>query len=344
MPYIWHMEKKTTSVVCAHCKTSFLRKTSQANEAVKNKAKQYCSKECKSASKVTSLDALCKSCGKSIRVPLSTSKKSTSGNFFCSQSCSATHNNTQRGAQPLLIKQKIREGVLRRYESNGHASEMRACLFCKELFSVQKYRASTRRGGCCSRSCFSGYKVGLPLMSPDQVQEVLLTFYKEHGFITSKTIGSLLYQRAVAAFGTWGNALSLLDIPVRNGSSYRGKNTIRCLDGHFADSAEEALLDNWFFQEGITHERNRVYPGTKMQCDFVLCSSGIWVEYLGLFHSKESYRQKYARKVALASKLGVPLLGITPEVVQKGHKAILERVTAFMDSLRLGDCPELQER
>jgi hypothetical protein len=106
---------------CEHCKQDFT--VSQSYQ----KTQKFCSHICSQNSRTKHQRAdACQQCAGPLR----------SGQFkFCSQSCSATFNNTQRGAHSLERKIKIREGVLRKNNKTSeqpYDPEIRMCLICNQ--------------------------------------------------------------------------------------------------------------------------------------------------------------------------------------------------------------------
>jgi hypothetical protein len=107
---------------CEHCAAEFT--ISQSRQ----KTKRFCSTICNQKSRQKHYrEEACLQCAE----PL------TRGKFkFCSQSCSATFNNTQRGAHSLERKTKIREGVYRKNNktpNQPYDPEIRKCLKCNQL-------------------------------------------------------------------------------------------------------------------------------------------------------------------------------------------------------------------
>lgn len=87
---------------CLHCKSIFKQAKSNIQWALKRSKKtgynylSYCSKNCKTSSKIDRVNFICCNCFTPVFIIRSTIKKSKSQNFFCSSSCSATYNNTHK--------------------------------------------------------------------------------------------------------------------------------------------------------------------------------------------------------------------------------------------------------
>jgi hypothetical protein len=84
---------------CLHCKKSFGVEKKLITYELKNNRNRhiYCSTECYyNAQKVLPIIFKCKNCNCEFDRKESSNKKDSSGNYFCSQSCSATFNNKNK--------------------------------------------------------------------------------------------------------------------------------------------------------------------------------------------------------------------------------------------------------
>ena len=109
---------KVTLVRCFHCGNSFERPTKKVREAEKNGWRQFCCRECQSATKNRRRDTICRNCGKEIVISLAEERKSLSGNFFCSKSCAATFNNKGRvvsESQRQKVSESVRRSIIARF-------------------------------------------------------------------------------------------------------------------------------------------------------------------------------------------------------------------------------------
>ena len=96
--------RKYYTAKCDQCKKDFERLLSDRLEIKKNKVKghrsdkEFCSKECfyKFRTDNFTITGNCDWCNKEIVHKLCESQKSKSGRHFCSLSCSASYNNTQK--------------------------------------------------------------------------------------------------------------------------------------------------------------------------------------------------------------------------------------------------------
>ena len=110
-------------------------------------------------------------------------------------------------------------------------------------------------------------------------------------------------------FGGWLEALIACGA-LPDGAYRTGRGT-RCLarDGHQCASLGERLIDDLLYAEGIPHEREPVYQGSRMRADFLI--GGTYVEYLGLA-GRADYDQRTDHKRAWCAERAIPLLLITP--------------------------------
>lgn len=72
---------------------------------------KYCSQQCEALSTNKSLVVTCANCNKEIIIKNSQTKKSKSGNHFCSQSCAAIYNNAHKtkGTRRSKLEQYLEE-------------------------------------------------------------------------------------------------------------------------------------------------------------------------------------------------------------------------------------------
>ncbi len=83
--------KERLPILCCNCnKTFYVRPGVYANTVLKHKIKMRCSKKCYQQSITTTVSRKCKNCSKDFSVREKCKK------MFCSQSCSATYNNTHK--------------------------------------------------------------------------------------------------------------------------------------------------------------------------------------------------------------------------------------------------------
>lgn len=111
-------------------------------------------------------------------------------------------------------------------------------------------------------------------------------------------------------FGSWLNALiqaGLLADDTRPTS--RGTHCI-AKDGHVCLSLVEKQIDDWLYDQGISHEREPIYPDGKFRADFK--ANDILIEYFGLT-GETGYDEKTKKKQAICRANGIHLVSIFPK-------------------------------
>ena len=103
---------------CLECNKTFYKEKRVIKRAFTNYDRNtgdFCSKSCKRKSDGGNQIVKCANCGKEHIARISEMKKSKSGNYFCSQSCSGTYNNThktkgnRRSKLELYLETKLTE-------------------------------------------------------------------------------------------------------------------------------------------------------------------------------------------------------------------------------------------
>lgn len=109
-------------------------------------------------------------------------------------------------------------------------------------------------------------------------------------------------------YGGWLTVLEIagfMDVKLPSSRGYRSTAN----DGHECFSNGERLIDDWLHANGVVHDREPVYPGTKYRGDFLV--NGKFVEYFGLVGNPE-YESRRALKSAAATKAGIEVVSIYP--------------------------------
>jgi len=94
-----HTFKNTENLLfkCDFCGLKFSRKAKRVKDKIPRGNKhQFCSSACSGKAILKGENKKCTNCNKTRYIPLNEIKKSKTGRFFCSQSCSATYNNTHK--------------------------------------------------------------------------------------------------------------------------------------------------------------------------------------------------------------------------------------------------------
>ena len=111
--------------------------------------------------------------------------------------------------------------------------------------------------------------------------------------------------------------------------AYRTSRGTRCIarDGHVCASLGERLIDDLLYAAGVPHEREPLYPGSRMRGDFLIGDT--IVEFLGLAGNQDD-DAKTERKRQWSAHHGVSLLVITPAELAD-RTAVRARLLAVTD-------------
>ncbi len=111
-------------------------------------------------------------------------------------------------------------------------------------------------------------------------------------------------------FGSWLNAL--IESEIIEGDAIKMKIGTRCLakDGHVCLSLGEKTIDDYFFVNKITHDKEPRYPDGNYKGDF-LCGNVI-IEYFGLV-GKAEYDKKIKEKINICKRHNIKLIEIYPK-------------------------------
>ncbi len=114
-------------------------------------------------------------------------------------------------------------------------------------------------------------------------------------------------------FGTWNNAIRAAGFE-SNPELFAKR--VRAQDGHVSDSFTESIIDNWLFSHGISHERSRRYPESRMTADFYIPSCNLFIEYFGLKGVNRIYDKNFLRKMRLVKRLHLRLVSLFVDDVE----------------------------
>ena len=118
------------------------------------------------------------------------------------------------------------------------------------------------------------------------------------------------FQSLKDEYSSWLNVLVEAGVLTRN--ILKTPRGYMCLaeDGHLCRSLGEKNIDDWLYSNGIPHEREVRYPGSKaFRADWKV--GEYFIEYWGL-KGQEDYDEKMEIKKKLAQKYGISLISITP--------------------------------
>lgn len=274
-------------VKCTFCGKEYFRQAGRVNEAKKFGWNQYCSKKCQNKARTTRVERACgnPNCSNKVSRVLNEFRKSKSGLIFCSQSCAAIVNN--------------RKNPKRR-------PKFKTCIRCGKQF-----RKSTGNLRFCSAKC---QQEARQKYTPQNLIKIIKRTAKKLKRIPSRRELEGINKACIKHFGSWNHAVAAAGFqPNRSHSQrmYKRVNTI-ALDGHLCDSVSEALIDNWFTENGIFHEKNVHYPETNHKADWTIKSGGenIFIEYFGLANDSPRYDQTIREKRRLCQKYKIRLIEI----------------------------------
>jgi hypothetical protein len=122
-------------------------------------------------------------------------------------------------------------------------------------------------------------------------------------------------------------------IPEREKSFYEEyPQKIRTDDGHWVRSYAEKAIDDWLFNQGISHGYERRIPiSENMRCDFYLQLGPdkrlLYIEYWGL--DDEKYRERREEKISLYKKSGLPLVQLEPRDLENLDENLTKKILQY---------------
>lgn len=326
---------------CEYCGKIFQkRKKDITNNKRENSHAQvnFCSTKClmlfkgKQNRNRSRIETTCGWCGKEISVPRSVLLSSKSGKVFCSISCGTKYSNVNANRNKYEKISKILK---------EKAENTRIYLICKHC--GKQYKKNSKNKHFCSIECYKEYihehkkpKISKPKISKPKnpnvhkpkVSRPKISRTKEWCAETVKNLrmnGVIPTVRTVPAlthasknlFGGWNKMmieLGYTDVFVGP------KRKLKSKDGHHCDSASEVLIDNFLFENSIQHERSKLYPNSKKNCDFYLNEFNVWLEFAGLY-GYDYYDKTMKEKEEIAKNSNLNLIIITKqELYKKGSK------------------------
>ena len=217
-------------VTCSYCKKIYLKDKRYINENIKLGNNFYCSSKCQYSFKNKKKEFICEnlSCNKKFKRQPS----DISLHNYCSRSCAIAINNVK-------FPKKI--------------AMTRKCVSCdKTLLIYRKY---------CSVEC----KSNALTIGRQEVIDCIRKFYQEYKRIPVKLEMWGIYKPARKYFGTWNKAIEVAGFRP-NPVMFARKQVAK--DGHICDSLAEKIVDDYFYEKGINHERNIPYPEGGYTADF----------------------------------------------------------------------------
>ncbi len=271
-------------VVCSFCGKSFYKYAGHIKENLKLGHNFYCSLKCQSKYKTKKKMLICENCGKQfLRAP-----NDIAPHNYCSQSCAALVNN-------------------KRYPKKHLKPGFKICVKCNK-----KFRKSTHNKKYCSLKC----RRETEWHTPKKLLTIVKNITRELGRVPSRRETGGIDKSCRKFFGSWNNAVLAAGFtPNRSHDNRMYKRTnAKAVDGHLCDSISELLIDNWLYENNISHERDAHYPGTHHKADWAIIieKQKIFVEYFGLANDSPRYDRAVKEKKKLCGKHKISLISIYP--------------------------------
>ncbi|MDI6816014.1 MAG: hypothetical protein QME41_02325 [Actinomycetota bacterium] len=239
----------------------------------------------------TTLVRNCQQCGIAFKAPLRELKRGNAK--FCSRSCSAAFGNQVRK------KEQVSNLI---------------CHKCGHEF-YRKPSLNRSRTNYCSEWCFR--EASGRAFSKGEILRLIQDFVDKQGRIPtqvefSRKRGWLNPSTVVGHFGSWNKAIAEAGFQPNSASI-----GYMCFarDGHLCRSYSELLIDDWLTDNGIGHDKEVKYPGSRLVADWKV--GNIFIEYLGIDMQRDNaisrnYLETLERKRRICLALGVRLLEIRP--------------------------------
>lgn len=276
---------KLKKLFCVACKKPVYRTMGRFRESEKFGWKTYCSRKCERQHKRRRQQLFCENCGKLFeRTPHAISRHN-----YCSQSCAAIFNNKKR---PERNAKKIK------------------CHTCGKFF--KRWVVGNRK--YCSMKC----RIEAERYKPEELLKIIKNTAKKLKRVPSRREFLRGADKAcIKFFGSWNNAVAAAGFePNRSHSDRMYKRIItKSSDGHYCDSASEAIIDNWLAENNIPHQRDICYPDTYHRADWEikLKKQKIFVEYFGLANDSPRYDRTVKEKRRICQKKNISLIEIYPK-------------------------------
>jgi hypothetical protein len=150
------------------------------------------------------------------------------------------------------------------------------------------------------------------IYSKEKLLEKIKEFVKKEGRIPTKNefINNPSYPDYVTYrdyFGTWNNAIKAAGYEPNE--RWFAPRDLYAKDGHLCKSISEIIIDDWLFENNISHEREKLYPEGRYRCDFVI--GDIFIEFFGLVTASDIdpyYEAIVTKKREMCRKYKIPLI------------------------------------
>lgn len=297
---------------CEHCHKDFWKSTKKVKLYLRGNSKQrnldkcqFCSLKCAGLAKSSEKkEYACKLCGKAVfRRGF---EVESSGNVFCSKSCSVTTRNTGRkrtDEEKLKVSIKLFRGKIPEKKQTASRS-FHPCAVCGA--KREKKRKT------CSKACASMQKTGeQPLLSAELAKATFDKFVLDNNRVPSQREHSLLLNFARREFKTWNKMI--LHFGYTPMTKNLSKKRIKCSDGHIVDSVSEKIIDEFLTSHNISHEVHKRYNDSKLISDFFLTDHNVYVEYFGLDGEFVKYDENTQRKLKLFEDNDLKVITVYPK-------------------------------
>jgi hypothetical protein len=270
-------------VRCCFCGDNIYRSRGRINESDKFGWYVYCSYECQSKVRNDQSLLICSRQGCSTKFKRLQSDIRKVKKSYCSQSCSAIVNNSNRPRKKRVC-------------SNQNCNI--------EYCGTNKY---------CSPQCI---RLPKSKYSKDIVVGSIKSFYLERGRLPLKQEMIRIYKPARKHFGSWNNAVKAAGLEP-NPVMFARKHIAN--DGHKCDSLAEKIIDDWFYARRIEHRINVPYPEkNSFTVDFKV--GEYWIEYFGLSGEHKRYDELKEKKKELIKKYKISLIEVYPRHLYPNSK------------------------
>ena len=269
-------------VICKYCRKDIYRESGRIRENIKLGHNFYCSKECEAAARTLKRKLICDNpeCKKEFSRQLN----DILANNYCSRSCAAHINN-------------------QKFPKRGVEFKICANTVCGSPFKGRdKY---------CSVACYSTMRRHY---TPAELLGMLQSAAHKLGRTPTRRELHLIDKPCIEHFGSWNGAVTAAGLVPNRSHSQRMYKRMRAnaWDGHICDSISEVIIDNWFTEHDIPHQRDIRYPGTNHLADWGL-PGNIFIEYFGLVKDSPRYDRVVWKKKDLCRKHGIELIEIYPQ-------------------------------
>ncbi|MBE0446753.1 MAG: hypothetical protein IBX64_01345 [Actinobacteria bacterium] len=147
---------------------------------------------------------------------------------------------------------------------------------------------------------------------------IQVDFSSKKGWLNPSTV--------VDHFGSWNNAIIAAGFAPNSASiGY----VCYAKDGHLCRSYSELIIDDWLTDNGIEHEKEVNYPGSKLIADWRIGRE--FVEYLGIDMERDNkisqnYIKTLERKRRICAEHGLILTELTLAKPDTLRRKILDRL------------------